>query len=114
MKAESQFGFVYSIDHHQTASAQRVVFTREPKLTSDIVVRSLAGLGIPSINQALAKHTGTLTFPAPIVRDGPGYRAEVDLPHGVTAADIVERTPAAWAEFAQRNAVLAATLTASR
>lgn len=72
--------------------ASRAVVTGvAPKLTSDIVIQALSGLGIPSINQALDKGRGTLTFPAPITRDGPGYRAEVDLPHGVTAGDVIER-----------------------
>ncbi|MFB4302641.1 cell division protein FtsK [Actinomadura sp. NTSP31] len=68
-----------------------VVSTKAPKLTSEIVVRALAALGNAEINKAVGKGGGGITFPAPITRDGPGWRAEVDLPYGVTATDIMER-----------------------
>jgi S-DNA-T family DNA segregation ATPase FtsK/SpoIIIE len=55
-----------------------------PKLTSDIVLRALGALGIPAINQAQAKGRDGFAFTAPITRDGPGWRAEGDLPYGVT------------------------------
>ena len=32
-----------------------------------------------------------MRFPAPITRDGPGFRADIDLPPGVTAGDVIER-----------------------
>jgi S-DNA-T family DNA segregation ATPase FtsK/SpoIIIE len=60
------------------------------RLTSDVVVRALGALGIAEINKALSKGPG-ISFPAPITRDGPGWRAEVDLPYGVTAVDVIER-----------------------
>ncbi|HEU5026209.1 MAG TPA: cell division protein FtsK [Spirillospora sp.] len=68
-----------------------VVSTKAPKLTSEIVVRALAALGNAEINKAVGKGGAGITFPAPITRDGPGWRAEVDLPYGVTATDIMER-----------------------
>ena len=68
-----------------------VVTTAPPRLTSDVVVRALGSLGLAGINQAVAKGGHGITFPAPIVRDGPGWRAEVDLPYGVTVADVMER-----------------------
>lgn len=68
-----------------------VVSTKAPKLTSEIVVRALAALGNAEINKAVGKGGTGITFPAPITRDGPGWRAEVDLPYGVTATDIMER-----------------------
>ncbi|WP_314172197.1 cell division protein FtsK [Streptomyces winkii] len=61
------------------------------KLTSDIVLRALGSLGIGQINQAIAKGRDPLTFTAPITRDGPGWRAEGDLPFGVTVADVVDK-----------------------
>ena len=70
--------------------SRAVVTQKAQRLTSDIVVRALGALGISLINQALAKGPG-ITFPAPIQRDGPGWRAEVDLPYGVTAVDIIEK-----------------------
>jgi DNA segregation ATPase FtsK/SpoIIIE, S-DNA-T family len=70
--------------------SRAVVTTRAQRLTSDIVVRALGALGITLINQALSKGPG-ISFPAPIQRDGPGWRAEVDLPYGVTAVDIIDK-----------------------
>ncbi|MEU1312188.1 cell division protein FtsK [Streptomyces cinnamoneus] len=61
------------------------------KLTSDIVLRALGALGITAINQAQAKGREGFTFTAPITRDGPGWRAEGDLPYGVTVTDVIER-----------------------
>ncbi|MEU5158576.1 cell division protein FtsK [Streptomyces sp. NPDC020875] len=61
------------------------------KLTSDIVLRALGALGIPAINQAQGKGRDGFEFTAPITRDGPGWRAEGNLPFGVTVTDIIER-----------------------
>ncbi|MEW2082100.1 cell division protein FtsK [Streptomyces sp. NPDC005283] len=61
------------------------------KLTSDIVLRALGALGIPAINQAQGKGREGFEFTAPITRDGPGWRAEGNLPYGVTVTDIIER-----------------------
>jgi len=60
-----------------------------PKLTSSVVLRALCSIGIPEIKTG--KGGTTVNFPAEITRDGPGYRAEIDLPYGVTATDVVER-----------------------
>ena len=56
-----------------------------------VVVRALGSLGHRRDQQALAKGGDGITFPAPITRDGPGWRAEVDLPYGVTVPDVIER-----------------------
>jgi DNA segregation ATPase FtsK/SpoIIIE, S-DNA-T family len=61
-----------------------------PNLTSEMILRALAGLGLGEMNKALKKGEG-VGFPAPIVRDGKGFRADIDLPHGVTASDIMDR-----------------------
>ncbi|PRX99655.1 cell division protein FtsK [Allonocardiopsis opalescens] len=68
-----------------------VVPGRVARLDSDIVLRALGALGIAEINKARAKGADAVTFPAPITRDGPGWRAEVDLPYGVTVTDVIER-----------------------
>ena len=70
--------------------SRAVVATKAQKLTSDIVVRALGSLGIAQINQAVSKGGG-ITFPAPITREGRGWRADVDLPYGVTVTDIIDR-----------------------
>ncbi|MFF8402174.1 cell division protein FtsK [Streptomyces sp. NPDC015684] len=61
------------------------------KLTSDIVLRALGAIGIPAINQAQAKGRDGFEFTDPITRDGPGWRAEGNLPLGVTVTDVIER-----------------------
>ncbi|MFI9561765.1 cell division protein FtsK, partial [Nonomuraea endophytica] len=62
------------------------------KLTSDIVIRALTALSIPGINQAMAKNPrDAIRFVAPITRDGPGWRADIDLPYGVTVGDILDK-----------------------
>ncbi|MFJ6086501.1 cell division protein FtsK [Streptomyces sp. NPDC092369] len=61
------------------------------QLTSDIVLRALGALGIPAINQAQGKGRDGFEFTAPITRDGPGWRAEGNLPYGVTVTDVIER-----------------------
>lgn len=68
-----------------------VVATRVAKLTSQVVVRALAACGLAGITRALAKDSHAIEFTAEICRDGPGWRAEVDLPHGVTAAEVIDR-----------------------
>ncbi len=72
-------------------TGRAVVTHKVPKLTADMVIRALSALGIAEINKAIAKGGNGITFPAPITRDGPGWRADVDLPYGVTAVDIIER-----------------------
>lgn len=68
-----------------------VVVPRAARLTSDVVVRALSVLGIAGIGQALAKDPRAIAFPAPITRDGPGWRADIDLPYGITASEVIER-----------------------
>jgi S-DNA-T family DNA segregation ATPase FtsK/SpoIIIE len=72
-------------------TGRSVVRTEVQRLTSDIVIRALGALGLAEINKAVGRGPGGITFPAPITRDGPGWRADVDLPFGVTVSDIVER-----------------------
>ncbi|MFC7382801.1 cell division protein FtsK [Sphaerisporangium rhizosphaerae] len=62
------------------------------KLTSDIVIRALTALGIAGITQAMAKNPkDAIRFVAPITRDGPGWRADLDLPYGVTVGDVLDK-----------------------
>ncbi|MFF8478758.1 cell division protein FtsK [Streptomyces sp. NPDC015414] len=68
-----------------------VELPKATKLTSDIVLRALGSLGIPAINQVQGKGRDGFEFTAPITRDGPGWRAEGNLPYGVTVTDIIER-----------------------
>ena len=68
-----------------------VLVPKVAKLTSDVVVRALSALGLAGINQALSRNPNAIGFAAPITRDGPGWRADIDLPYGVTAAEVIER-----------------------
>jgi S-DNA-T family DNA segregation ATPase FtsK/SpoIIIE len=65
-----------------------VVIPQRPRLTSNMVADALAVLGISGI-----KGPESVSFPAPITRDGDGYRAEVDLPLGVVPGDVVRKRP---------------------
>jgi S-DNA-T family DNA segregation ATPase FtsK/SpoIIIE len=61
-------------------------------LTFEVVVRALEGLRLAGINQALAKdRAAAIVLIDPIQRDGPGWLARLDLPHGVTAGEVSER-----------------------
>ena len=63
-----------------------------PRLTADLIVTALGSLGIAELNKSLKPGVEAgVRFPSPIMRDGPGFRAEVDLPPGVTAGDVIER-----------------------
>jgi len=55
--------------------------------TPDVIVRAL---GIAAINAYIKEGTEWI-FPSPVREDVPGWRAEVDLPYGVTAAMVIER-----------------------
>ncbi|MFF5229991.1 cell division protein FtsK [Dactylosporangium sp. NPDC000521] len=70
-----------------------VVRAPVPLLTSDEVIRALATLRIVGIDRAIrAGDNGRRWFPAPIVRENnAGWRAEVELPRGVTASEVVEK-----------------------
>jgi DNA segregation ATPase FtsK/SpoIIIE, S-DNA-T family len=69
-----------------------VVPTRIEKLTADIVCRALGSLGISALSTAIGKDPrAAIDFKAPITRDGPGWRADLDLTYGVTVAEVQEK-----------------------
>ncbi|WP_185836537.1 cell division protein FtsK [Streptomyces sp. WAC 06783] len=72
-------------------ATRAVEMPKVQRLTSDIVLRALASLSISQINQAVAKGRPGMVFTSPITRDGPGWRAEGDLPYGVTVSDVMDR-----------------------
>ncbi|MEU2998624.1 cell division protein FtsK, partial [Streptomyces sp. NPDC006995] len=69
-----------------------VLKTEVQKLTGSIVLRGLDSIGSSRISAAIKKggDMNGLRFTSEIVRDGPGYRADLDLPYGVTPEDIME------------------------
>jgi S-DNA-T family DNA segregation ATPase FtsK/SpoIIIE len=58
-----------------------------PKLTSDNVTAALRSCGISAMTGREAK----IDYAHPIRVDGPGWRADIDLPLGVTASDVMEK-----------------------
>lgn len=75
-----------------------VMRTELQKLTGTIVLRALDAIGNPKISAAVKdfgnKSAHGMGFTSEICRDGPGYRAELDLPFGVTPDDVVEKREA--------------------
>lgn len=69
-----------------------VLKTEIQKLTGSIVLRGLDSIGNAKISAAIKKggDMNGLRFTSEITRDGPGYRADLDLPYGVTPEDIME------------------------
>ncbi|MGH3658611.1 MAG: cell division protein FtsK, partial [Micromonosporaceae bacterium] len=61
-----------------------VITPRARRLTADVVTRAFVGAG-------LCKDDNPIAFPAPIARDGDGWRAVVDLPHGKTADQAIKK-----------------------
>ncbi|MFF2464410.1 FtsK/SpoIIIE domain-containing protein [Streptomyces mirabilis] len=72
-------------------ATRAVIKTEVQKLTSDIVVKAMASIGIGQIATAVAKGLDGIKFVSPITREGPGWRADIDLPLGVTVADVADR-----------------------
>ncbi|MGW2186599.1 cell division protein FtsK [Streptomyces sp. NPDC001719] len=73
-----------------------VLKTELQKLTGPIVLRALDNIGNAKLSAAIKKggEMNGLRFTSEITRDGPGYRADLDLPWGVTPEDIMEERKA--------------------
>ncbi|MQY32604.1 hypothetical protein SRB17_05580 [Streptomyces sp. RB17] len=73
-----------------------VMRTELQKLTGTIVLRALDAIGNPKISAAIKKGGAMdgMRFTSEITRDGPGYRADLDLPYGVTPDDVMEKREA--------------------
>ncbi|MGW1796932.1 cell division protein FtsK [Streptomyces sp. NPDC001984] len=73
-----------------------VLRTELQKLTGTIVLRALDAIGSPKISAAIKKggDMDGMRFTSEITRDGPGYRADLDLPYGVTPDDIMDKREA--------------------
>lgn len=56
-----------------------------PRLTSDLITRALAA-AVPKV----ARDVDEVKYVAPIVQDGKGWRATIQLPPGVTASDVIK------------------------
>jgi S-DNA-T family DNA segregation ATPase FtsK/SpoIIIE len=61
-------------------------------LTEASLIRALGALGIGELNRGLREDNEHAVVPiAPITRDGAGWLALYELPHGVTAGEVSER-----------------------
>jgi S-DNA-T family DNA segregation ATPase FtsK/SpoIIIE len=58
--------------------------------TPEVITRALGSMGIAGINEAV-RNGGPIRFVTDVHRDGPGWTADLDLPHGVTAGMILAR-----------------------
>jgi len=58
--------------------------------TPEVITRALGAMGIAGINEAL-RNGEPIRFVTDVHRDGPGWTADLDLPHGVTAGMILAR-----------------------
>jgi S-DNA-T family DNA segregation ATPase FtsK/SpoIIIE len=83
---------------HLGRPADRPIITRAvtplelQPLKSEHVILALSRLGIKGINDALKNDPQhALGWPSPVREDGPGWRAEVDLPPGVIAAEVIDK-----------------------
>jgi S-DNA-T family DNA segregation ATPase FtsK/SpoIIIE len=81
--------------HHGHPSGRRIVApshvpAQYEVLTQDVIARALGSLGLAGIN-AWLREGREIAFIGPVRQDGPGWRAELDLPHGVTATEVIER-----------------------
>ena len=61
-----------------------VVPTAYQPPTPEVITRALGSLGIAAINAVIKDGPG-IAFVSDVHRDGDGWGAELDLPHGVTA-----------------------------
>ena len=58
----------------------------------ELIVRALGALGIAEMNKAIREDASKAIVPIdPPMRDGPGWLARLDLPHGVTAGAVSEK-----------------------
>ncbi|WP_405563449.1 cell division protein FtsK [Streptomyces sp. NBC_01180] len=73
-----------------------VLKTEIQKLTGSIVLRGLDSIGHAKVTAAIKKggDMNGMRFTSEIVRDGPGYRADLDLPYGVTPDDVMKEREA--------------------
>jgi S-DNA-T family DNA segregation ATPase FtsK/SpoIIIE len=66
--------------------------------THEIITRALGSLNIAQINAALKPdkegRVAGIRFISDVMRDGPGWTCHLDLPHGVSASDILARREA--------------------
>ncbi|WP_125775350.1 cell division protein FtsK [Antribacter gilvus] len=66
------------------------VSAQVPVLDQGLIREALSVLGVGSLS-SVGKDPNAIRFVTPIVRDGAGYRADIDLPPGATATQVMEK-----------------------
>ncbi|WP_369370120.1 hypothetical protein AB1046_15050 [Promicromonospora sp. Populi] len=61
-----------------------------PPLTGDLIKEALVSLRLGSVNSGVRQDERAIRFLS-IVRDGAGFRADIDLPPGATAGEVMEK-----------------------
>jgi S-DNA-T family DNA segregation ATPase FtsK/SpoIIIE len=89
---------VLVLSRHGAPEGQRIVRaavvpTAYQPPTPEVITRALGSLGITAINAVIKDGPG-IAFVADVHRDGDGWGVELDLPHGVTASDIIKKREA--------------------
>lgn len=64
-----------------------VLATLAPRPTAPMVERALRTTGVAGMTGKDA----VISFPSEVAREGPGWRVDVDLPHGVTVGEVLDR-----------------------
>ena len=63
-----------------------------PPLSKDLIVEALDKLGIAQLTAAIKDDPRNgVRMMSPVIREGMGWRAEIELPSGVTADDVISR-----------------------
>lgn len=62
-----------------------------PPLTAELITSALSTLGLASITTAMRTQGDQAVRFLSIVRDGAGFRADIDLPGGATAGEVIDR-----------------------
>jgi S-DNA-T family DNA segregation ATPase FtsK/SpoIIIE len=70
-----------------------VVPTAYQPPSPEVITRALGSLSIAAINAVIKDGPG-ISFVSDVHRDGDGWGTDMDLPHGVTASDIIKRREA--------------------
>jgi len=75
----------------QLIVSSSVVAHEAPRITDQLILTALGSLGIGELNKNLRQGDEAVRFVGPIHRDGPGWRADLDLPPGVTATQVIDK-----------------------
>lgn len=67
--------------------AAAIVPSRYVEPSSEIIMRALGSLGLPALTKAVLE--GVDMQRTPVHKDGPGWAVRLELPHGVTAVEVI-------------------------